>query len=151
MTEENRIEKNLETFNAQLKRTSDRLANRSGSAPPPDTDTSTSVTKTNTTPSVGNRRGRGKGKKTNAPSTRAATATAKSPATNADTTPDDLNTQTSNEGNPVTDQTEPSNSIAPGMGLISRDNVNDEVTRKLNLPKLPTSGDAAIAMPQRTV
>ncbi|EGG10430.1 uncharacterized protein MELLADRAFT_93391 [Melampsora larici-populina 98AG31] len=70
-----RIEKNLEAFNNQLKRTSERLAGRGSSAPPPEIDSTSASTPTlSSSTSVSRGRGRGRGKKSTASSTRAATA-----------------------------------------------------------------------------
>ncbi|EGG04374.1 uncharacterized protein MELLADRAFT_64930 [Melampsora larici-populina 98AG31] len=151
MTSTNHIESNLEKFNAQLKKTSERVFNRAGSAPAdvrPSTngsgqesepiDTSTTGTNDGAAASrgtgTGRGRGRSRGKKTSTVTTWAAAAArqlaeANKGTTEASTTEDNQPTEQTSTSNPATEkQPTPAGAtlIVPDKqtsGLISRDTI----------------------------
>lgn len=155
MSNTERIETNLEMFNDHIRRTSQRLSDRAGSAPPDDrTSTITPVVDTNgsskNAPTRG--RGRGRGKKSTTVNTRASTAArtlaaeaAAAAALNNGTnpvTPEALNATTQDAQQNQTEQT--SNAVTRSRdtaqstigdnpqptGLIVRDDVNIGITCK---------------------
>lgn len=156
-----RIEKNLEAFNNQLRRTSERLAGRGSSGPPPEIDsTSESTPPLLSSNSVIIGRGRGRGQKGNAFSTRAATAARRLAAgekTN-DGTGDNpaqasmAEVTLSNTAEVTVPGTEGASNQSNGTlvaGMITRDDVNVGTTRKLSLKlNYPPYSVAANAMPQ---
>ncbi|EGG08502.1 uncharacterized protein MELLADRAFT_104901 [Melampsora larici-populina 98AG31] len=130
-----RIEKNLEAFNNQLRHTSERLADRAGSAPPPEIEPSIESTPTLSTTTGGTRgKGRKRGKKGSATLTWAAKAArrlAASGAATEDTNASASGTSTSVNisGNVNLNDKEVED---PEEGLISRDEVSTDATCKLH-------------------
>ncbi|EGF99560.1 uncharacterized protein MELLADRAFT_112616 [Melampsora larici-populina 98AG31] len=163
MTNPNAVETNLEKFNAQLKKTSDRVRSRRGSDPTdvrivsngPTQEVESSDANTDTSNDVtpasrgGRNRGRGRGKKMSTVTTRAATAARQLAEANKDTTNQteatETRTSTANNTSSATEvQPQASQNATTTVNETQIDTQPASLISRNNVPVTPANGLAVV-------